>query len=393
MAHYDTVAAELSPEVYSDPGLFGRELDGPFERSWLFGGPASWVEQPGEFYVTRVGRRAVVLWRDQAGVLGVYENRCARSEEPIVAEPRGVAEELICGCHGWAYTRDGAKGSVPLNSVGATEVHRGFVFVGKGPRTFRDQLGEFGWYFDLIAASFAGGVVFHGELPLKTRLTCNWKLGVETYCGDQYRRLTVTKATTDAVGKGEPNLTEGFQAAAGAGVAMLSAEQAEADVKVLSATIFPNLSFDGEIGVIHVWHPISANETEVHTYCLVAADDSQAVRDAKRRRCSLHFGPTGMETQDHEAVWSQITKISRGRRRRRARLNLQMGLGHERRSNYPGQISDLVSEMGQRSFYSWWQEEMDAPVDPSASQDMLQLMIRKPSPEEGVSLSKPPNQN
>ncbi|WP_091743116.1 SRPBCC family protein [Phenylobacterium immobile] len=393
MAYYDTVAAELSPEVYSDPGLLGRELDGPFARSWLFGGPASWVEQPGAFYVTRVGRKAVVLWRDSAGVLGAYENRCARSEESIVAEPRGSAEELICGCHGWAYTRDGAKGSVPLKSMGAAVVDRGFVFVGRGSRTFREQLGEFAWYFDLIADSFAGGVVFHGELPLKTRLTCNWKLGVETYCGDQYRRLTVTKATTDALDKGEPNLTEGFQAAAGGGVVMLSAEYAETEVKALSATIFPNLSFDGDIGVLHVWHPVSANETEVHTYCLVAANDPQSVRDAKRRRCSLHFGPTGMETQDHEAVWSQITKISRGRRRRRAGLNLQMGLGHERRSNYPGQISDLVSEMGQRSFYAWWQAEIDAPVDPAVHEDKLQLMIRKPSAEEGAPLSSQQNQN
>jgi ethylbenzene dioxygenase alpha subunit len=389
MAYYDTVAAELSPEVYSDPGLLGREFDGPFARSWLFGGPASWVEQPGEFYVTRVGRKAVVLWRDSDGVLGAYENQCARSEEAIVGEPRGRTDELICGCHGWAYTRDGARGSVPLKSVGAVEIDRGMAFVGRGPRSLADQLGEFAWYLDHIMESFPGGLVFHGELPLMTRLSGNWKLGVEIYCGDQYRRLTVTRATNDALDKGEPNLSEGFQAAAGGGVAMLSSEHHDAaEVKVLSATIFPNLSFDGEVGALHVWLPISANETEVHTYCLVAGDDSAAVRAAKRRRCQLHFGPTGMETQDHEAVWTSITKLSRGRRRRRAALNLQMGLGHERQSNFPGQISDLVSEMGQRSFYSWWQGEIEAPAEPSASQDKLQLFIRRPASDEGDAFSK-----
>lgn len=379
MAYYDTVAAELSPEVYSDPGLLGRELDGPFARSWLFGGPATWVEQPGAFYVTRVGPRAVVLWRDGDGVLGAYENRCIRSEEAIVAEPRGFADELICGCHGWAYTRTGARGSVPLTSVGQVEADRGMVFVGRGPRSLVEQLGEFGWYLDLIHQQFDGGLVFEGELPLMSRLACNWKLGVETYCGDQYRRLTVTRATMDALDKGEPNMAEGFQAAAGGGVAMLSSEPAVgAEPRVLSATLFPNLSFDGEVGALHVWHPISANETEVHTYCLVAAKDPPAVREAKRRRCVLHFGPTGMETNDHEAVWAAITKISRGRRRRRARLNLQMGMGRERRSNYPGQIADLVSEMGQRSFYAWWQEEIEAPADPAPRQDKLQLMIPRP---------------
>jgi len=201
---------------------------------------------------------------------------------------------------------------------------------------------------------------------MRTKLAANWKLAVEASSGDIYQEGTLTRASHDVLGDAELVQDSGVQASTAIGAALLvdSGEAVTAGPiapnawRVLSATLFPNLSYDGRAGALHVWHPCGPQETELHTYCLTGADETMPQKEDRLRSCRLRFGAAGFETQDAKTVWSSITRTSRGLLARRTPLNFQMGIGKTRHSNLPGLVADLFSESNQRQFYSWWQSQM-----------------------------------
>ncbi len=54
-----------------------------------------------------------------------------------------------------------------------------------------------------------------------------------------------------------------------------------------------------------------------------------------------------------------MTRASLGEQARKQPLNLQMGLGHETRSDrYPGEVGLTASEINQRGFYLRWAQDL-----------------------------------
>lgn len=381
MAHFDAEHGWLSPAVYSDPSIQRAELESIFRNSWTFLGPQSWLEQEGDYVATRMGNTPVLLWRGAAGV-HLFLDQCLSCDRQIAPSRRGNADRLICECGRRRYSPEPSASATQPEPAGQTDRWCGLVFgcASDSAPGLKSAWGDFAVYAEAIAQSLPGGIEVIGNEPLVTRLSVNWKLGAEAWSGDLYRDACLTAATREALGEA-PIAAAGFQAVAGAGAIVLAESDPEArgsealaGMTPICATLFPNLSFDGRTPSLHVWHPLSATETEVHSYCLGGAEEAGSDHLSRLKSFQFRFGPLGVEMDDHEPVWKAITATSKGLLARAYPLNLQMGLGHERRSNLPGTIADIVSESNQRGFYSWWQAAIQTPAPTRPRKRHLRLV-------------------
>jgi choline monooxygenase len=118
-------ASSLPPPYYTHPSAAALDLSRVFQPAWLYAGPSSWVEKPGDYF-TIGGRgggggggavpRAVVA-RGPDGELRAFSNVCRHRAAPVATRPRGnrlreqesedCAMAFVCGYHGWTYRHDG----------------------------------------------------------------------------------------------------------------------------------------------------------------------------------------------------------------------------------------------------------------------------------------------
>src|SRR3712207_4681676 len=91
--------------LYTDPALFEAELERIFHQGWVYVGHTSEVAAPGSFKTTRLGRRPILVTRDEAGVLHVLLNVCRHRGAAVCREAEGQAASFQCPYHGWVYGR------------------------------------------------------------------------------------------------------------------------------------------------------------------------------------------------------------------------------------------------------------------------------------------------
>ena len=101
--------------LYSDPEIFELEMQRIFGRAWVYVGHESQVKNPGDYFSTQIGRKAVLMVRDNDGTIHVVHNQCAHRGAMVVATEKGNAPEFTCCYHGWTYHLDGKLKAVPLN--------------------------------------------------------------------------------------------------------------------------------------------------------------------------------------------------------------------------------------------------------------------------------------
>ena len=63
--------------LYTDPAIFELEMERIFGAAWLYVGHESQIKKPGDYFATRMGRKPVVLVRDDEGAVRVIHNQCA----------------------------------------------------------------------------------------------------------------------------------------------------------------------------------------------------------------------------------------------------------------------------------------------------------------------------
>src|SRR5262245_16694960 len=187
--------------LYSDPAIFELEMQRIFGAAWIYVGHESQVKNPGDYFATQIGRKPVVMVRDQDGRVHVIHNQCAHRGAMVVATEKGNAPEFTCCYHGWTYHLDGKLKAVPLNhgyprdfdpgnpktsmrSAPRVKSYRGFVFASEakdGPE-LEDALGEMKTSLDDMIdrapdneIEVAGGVFKH-------TYNGNWKLYFENLC-------------------------------------------------------------------------------------------------------------------------------------------------------------------------------------------------------------------
>jgi 3-phenylpropionate/trans-cinnamate dioxygenase subunit alpha len=406
----------IQPEIFSDPALYELEKQRVFGRSWLLLGHESQLPRPGSFIRTFMGEESVLVTRDRNGRLRAHLNACRHRGFQVCQEDRGIAHRFQCRYHGWTYDSDGSLAAVPgeasiyyneidkqkwgLAPVARVDTYKGLIFGNFDPDapTLEDFLGDMAWYLDVILDRRAGGTEFLG--PQRWRIASNWKVVAENHCGDEYHvgfahgsvfppDLGANRATPlpfareirPAPGHGlgvnifpdemspaehlnqspaadaPPEVRDYLMRTQDEVVERLGKQRSH--IVLIHGAVWPNFGMVPIVNSLRIIQPRGVGEVEMWAYSLVDRDAPAAVKAWIASLTTRTFGPAGSFEQDDAANWAAVTRSSLGVEARKHRLNLQMGLGHEERSDrVPGELGMTASEINQRGFYLRWMREM-----------------------------------
>ncbi|MHA3977297.1 aromatic ring-hydroxylating oxygenase subunit alpha [Halovulum sp. GXIMD14794] len=192
-------ARGLPSALYTDPAALELEKTRIFTEGWACIGFGSDAPEPGDVCPIDLLGMPMILVRDRAGTLRVFENVCRHRGMILVEEKRNFGGVIRCPYHSWCYSHDGrlratphvggpgvnVHNSVDPEATGLTPVRMGvfmdMVFVnisGTAPK-FDD------WIAPLRArwTDFADRPLFHApDSGFALEVACNWKLAVENYC-------------------------------------------------------------------------------------------------------------------------------------------------------------------------------------------------------------------
>jgi salicylate 5-hydroxylase large subunit len=191
--------AALPYRIYSDPDIYRRELARIFEGpGWAYVALEAELPEPGDFRVTKIGERSVVIARDQDGTLNGFLNRCAHRGVKLCRQQRGNSRFFVCPYHQWSYDAQGRLRGVPfINGVNqqggmpedfnreqhalpslCIHVRNGVVFASfaADPPPFEDYLGDANLhYFDRVFDGRALTILGYS----RQLIPGNWKLMFE----------------------------------------------------------------------------------------------------------------------------------------------------------------------------------------------------------------------
>lgn len=106
---------EVPYAVYTDAGVFEAEMARIFcGPSWAYVGLEAELPDLGDYLVTRIGTRSVVVTRDQQGEIRGFLNRCAHRGVKVCRQRRGNSRMFVCPYHQWSYDARGRLRGVPF---------------------------------------------------------------------------------------------------------------------------------------------------------------------------------------------------------------------------------------------------------------------------------------
>lgn len=182
--------------LYTDPAIFGDEMDKIFHRGWVYVGHQGEVPSRGDFRLKRIGLQPVIMVRDQHGQVQLLLNRCRHRGATVCQEGQGNTRSFRCMYHGWTYHLNGDLSGVPsmdgygdefkreelgLVKVPRVSVYRGFIFGSLSPAgvTLEEHLGRAMGEIDLfVGLSEAEDVEVVSGIH-KYSYQGNWKLAAE----------------------------------------------------------------------------------------------------------------------------------------------------------------------------------------------------------------------
>lgn len=189
----------LPSPLYTSADGLALEREKLFHAGWTCIAFGKDVPNPGDARPITFLGAPLLLLRDHAGTVKVYENVCRHRGMILVDEARNFGGVIRCPYHSWCYSLDGklratphvggpginTHASINPDETGLTPVRTALwmdcVFVdvnGKAP-----DFDE--WIAPLATrwADFMGKPLFHGEGSTFTLdVACNWKLAIENYC-------------------------------------------------------------------------------------------------------------------------------------------------------------------------------------------------------------------
>lgn len=216
-------------QIYTDPAIFELEMARIFGTAWVYIGHESQIKKPGDYFATRLGRKPVVMVRDEDGRVQVIHNQCAHRGALVVATDTGNAPEFTCCYHGWTYHLDGRIKGVPLNhgyprdfdarnpKVAMTPVkrvasYRGFVFASEAPDgpSLEESLGHMTTSFDDMIDRAPDGEIEIAGGSFKHAYNGNWKLYFENLCDAAHPLFTHRSSIEAAQQQSDQVHSDGF---------------------------------------------------------------------------------------------------------------------------------------------------------------------------------------
>ncbi|MEO1199416.1 MAG: aromatic ring-hydroxylating dioxygenase subunit alpha [Pseudomonadota bacterium] len=190
----------LPNDLYADAEAFAFETQRIFHGGWACIGVGADVPEPGDVMPIDLLGAPLLLVRDRAGDLKLYQNVCRHRGMILVQEKRNVSGVIRCPYHSWCYSLDGRLRATPHVGGPGISHHEavdpeqtGLIPVRMGvflDCIFADLSGQaepFDDYIQPIAerwSDFADRALHHGGKSSRFTLdvNCNWKLAVENYC-------------------------------------------------------------------------------------------------------------------------------------------------------------------------------------------------------------------
>ncbi len=399
-----------------DQDVLEQERKLIFDRSWLYVGHESEIENPHDFRTRNVGGRPIIFTRNDERQIKVFVNSCPHRGMQIETRGEGHGRFLKCFYHGWAFNTSGDLVALPgeeaygetfdrhnlcLVQPAKVESYRGFVFLSwtKDIVDLDAYLAGASDILDLFADQSEQGMQVIGGSHLYAA-NANWKLLSEN-SADGYHALTThhrylamlkesgkdlsmvfAKGTSPNLGYdlgnghaviGGADATGGRNAGLGrdlSGAALDSqvarrnrfaelygADWANRMFSGRNLVIFPNLAVvDLIMGItLRTYYPIAPGYMEVTAWSLQPKDDDPALRKMRQENFLTFWGPAGLATPD------DIEALERCQRGFAAHdvapwNDISRGMGSERKI--------FTDELQMRTFWREWDRRMTGTEHP-----------------------------
>lgn len=325
----------LPRAAYVDDAMLDWERKYMFEAGWVCAGRTSIVNTPNSQAAIQVGRRGVLLTRDDKNQLHAFENICRhRGHELLACGTQTKQEKIVCPYHAWCYDSDGSffharemdtiKNAVPadlgLLPIRSTE-WGGWLFLNFSGNAapFSEYIGSLdtlvkNWHCERLAV----GASHDYELQ------ANWKVAIENYhecyhCSMIHPALCkVSPPESGGIYSGEHGLfTGGWQTLAehadtmsfdGKSTVEPFATLTQAQRREIHyITLFPNflISLHPDFVMTHRLEPISPGKTHVECQWLFAPEA------AKKPDFDPSFAVNFWDTTNKED-WGAVESVQRG---------------------------------------------------------------------------------
>ncbi len=184
---------------YIDPAMFNEERQAVLFENWAGLGVASDVPEIGDAVPLTFLGMPLLMVRDRAGTVRVFQNICRHRGMILVDAPRKIEGAIRCPYHSWCYSTDGRLVSTPHVGGPGHNTHAGIDRALLGLIEVRSHIWmDVVWInmsatappfeeanADLLArwAEF-DKPLHHGgaDSCFQLAVNCNWKLAVENFC-------------------------------------------------------------------------------------------------------------------------------------------------------------------------------------------------------------------
>jgi benzoate/toluate 1,2-dioxygenase alpha subunit len=339
--------------------IYELEMRHLFEGGWVFVGLECQVPSPHDFFTTRIGRQPVIVSRDGSGKIGCFLNSCRHRSSLVCHVAAGNRKHHVCPYHGWAYdsagrniavTEEKSGGYTPafaaqdhgLRRVARFGNYRGFLFASLAPDvpTLDEHLGDTRIFIDLVVDQSADGLEL---VPGTVTYTYagNWKMQIEN-SADAYHFAPTHLSYLQVLGRRRPvtgdkamssyqNFKETSMVRGGfcfrhghnvmwgtnplkearplwLGIDEVRKRVGETRTKWMLETrnllVFPNLQLLENASLqVRVNRPLSADQTEITTYCIAPKGESRAARQKRIRQYEEFYNPSGLATPDDTTIF------------------------------------------------------------------------------------------
>ena len=399
MVQENATEFKVRTQAYTDPDVFQEEMHRIFEKTWVYVGHESEIEEPGDYRTSTVGLNPVIVSRGADGAVRVMLNECRHRGNAVCRAPRGNSKNFRCPYHDWIYQNTGEliSPSFPKayppefdkTTMGLVQlrvgIHRGLIFASMNPlvESLDEHLGDVKHYIDLWADLCPEGE-WRPLKPHRYGYEGNWKFQAENghdgwharfvheSAFETFKKFAPRPGTGPVVGRTRgfsgghgllerPGIYEGLsdeQLAQWKGMLIEKhgAERADSIMHVRHILLFPNLYlFDNLIRVIQ---PIAANRTEVASSFLSLRGVPEEWNRVRLQEAQGRLSTTGLVSEDDLEMFAsnQTGMQSSGM----DWIVLSHGIHQEGSGPLGEREGEDMSEVPQRSIYREWARLMGA---------------------------------
>jgi p-cumate 2,3-dioxygenase alpha subunit len=361
--------------IYKDREVFDLELERIWYRSWLLVGHESEIPKPGDFKTTSLGRKPVILCRDDKGNVQVLLNSCRHRGTMLCREKAGNARFFQCMYHAWTYRTDGTLAGVTgaksygesfrkenfnLFKLPRVQSYRGIVFASFNPEPppLEVHLGEAKQFIDQ-ALGVESEVIGIQEYEYRG----NWKLHIENTIDGYHPRYLHrffaqsglwSEGQARDLGNGHGALVWKNTEAHGDSGAQMGINASDTTPETSRAlVVFPNmvLVHISDLINLRMVIPVAPDRTHIYATALGLKGESDEVRMRRATQLSAAQGPAGIAGADDIELFEAVQEGIEASLNGEAWLDMSRG-------PRDSLVGDLEDETAIRGAYKQWRRMM-----------------------------------